>query len=662
MRVDEGWGRRMSYWDNNIKKRVLVATTSCAGVALWLCGAVTPVYADYDDMKVLEMFYEDKELVVTPTRDPKPISQVAENMTVITAKEIQALNAHTLGEVLNTIPGVHVEPRVTPGGLSPTVSIQGSESNHVRVIMDGVTINNVSDFLADVGAIPVQRIAAIEIIKGPASSAWGSSLGGIINIITKSPDESRKVGGVFSASVGERTTGDFRLELSGTRSPLGYYLTADGITSDGLLPHTNVDSGSVYGKLVWDPQEDTRVLATYSYSRGKRGLGEFPQFGLLQDGDYEHLIATLGMTHALSESLDLEVAGRFSRRDYGDVTSALGTGLELGNNRYQQPNLGASAKLAWRAGIHSVTLGTDYDNGTMSADLKSLAVDPISGDLVTTRTQTDGRLERWAIFANDTIVWRNWSITPGLRYDWTSTSNDFLSPSLGMTYNWSDHTVLRAYVARGFNIPFLAATTGGAQGLKPNPGLEVEKVWSYQVGFETTLLRYLWLKSTLFRHDVSGFQAYDRATGSYVNQGEQRRQGIEVEAKTIPVFNTTLSAGYTFMDAHGPFTDAAGMLASGEVPNIPRNTWDVAVNYDDRKFLRGGLVGRHTRWNAREDFNDRDSAMIWDLTGGVRVLSADNLSGELFFVAHNIFNGSQYLNDLARNPGRWYEGGVRFNF
>lgn len=637
----------MTFRDKIVKKRISVATAACAGAVLWLGCSVVTAWADNDEMKVLEMFYEDKELVVTPTRDPKPISQVAENVTVITAKEIQALNAHTLGEVLNTIPGIHVEPRVTPGGLSPTLSIQGSESNHVRVIMDGVTMNNVSDFLADVGAMPVQRIAAIEIIKGPASSAWGSSLGGIINIVTKSPDESRSVGGMVSASMGERTTGDFRLELSGTRSSLGYYLAADGITSDGLLPHTNVDSGSVYGKLTWDPHEDTRVFATYSYSRGSRGLGEFPQYGLLQDGDYEHLVATLGMSHALSESLDLDIVGRFSQRDYSDVSNVLGTGEELSKNSYEQPNLGASAKLTWRTGIHSVNIGTDYDNGTIEAELRE------NGGTV--RSKTHGRLERRAIFANDTIVWNNWSITPGLRYDWTSTSDDFFSPSIGVTYNLSDHTVLRAYVTRGFNIPSLTATTVGAQGLQPNPHLEVEKVWSYQLGFETTLLRYLWLKNTVFRHDVSDFLAFDGATNSYVNQGKQRRQGVEVEVKTIPVFNTTIGAGYTFIDARD-------RLADERVPNIPRHTWDVTINYDDRKLLRGGLVGRYTQWNAREDFNSRENAMIWDLTGGVRFLSAGQVSGEVFFVAHNLFNGSQYLHYFFRNPGRWFEGGLRFNF
>lgn len=640
-------GQRKVYRDRIVSTLSMIVAAGCVGGGLLFCGAVSPVHADYDDIKVLEMFYEDKELVVTPTRDPKPISQVAENVTVITAREIQALNAHTLAEVLNTIPGVHVEPRVTPGGLSPTVSVQGSESNHVRVVMDGVTINNISDFLADVGAIPVQRIAAVEIIKGPASSAWGSSLGGIINIITKSPDLTRKVGGMVSASMGERTTGDFRLELSGTRSSLGYYLAADGITSNGLLPHTNVDSGSVYGKLSWEPHEDTHVLATYSYARGERGLGTFSQLGLLQDGEYEHLAATLGVSHALSQSLDLDIAGRFSRRDFSDVTNVLGTGEELSNNSYEQPNLGASAKLTWRTGVHSVTIGTDYDNGTIDADLRE--------NNGTVRTVADGRLERWAVFANDTIVWNNWSVTPGFRYDWTSTSDDFVSPSLGVTYNIGEHTVLRAYVARGFNIPSLIASTVGAQGLQPNPDLDVEKVWSYQLGYETTLLRYFWLKNTLFRHDVSDFLAFDGATGSYVNQGKQRRQGVEIEVKTVPIYDTTVSAGYTFVDARD-------RIADQRVPNIPRHTLDVAITYDDRKLLRGGLVGRYTQWNARENFNSRDSAMIWDLTGGIRFLSASQLTGEVFFITHNLFNGSQYLHSVLRNPGRWFEGGVRLNF
>ena len=52
------------------------------------------------------MYYKEEELVITPTRNPKPLSQTAENITIITLDEIEAMNAHTLTDILKNIPGV----------------------------------------------------------------------------------------------------------------------------------------------------------------------------------------------------------------------------------------------------------------------------------------------------------------------------------------------------------------------------------------------------------------------------------------------------------------------------------------------------------------------------------------------------------------------------
>ena len=59
-----------------------------------------------DEMQILRMFYQGKDLVISATRHPKPVSQVAENITVITAKEIERMNAHTISDVLNRVPGI----------------------------------------------------------------------------------------------------------------------------------------------------------------------------------------------------------------------------------------------------------------------------------------------------------------------------------------------------------------------------------------------------------------------------------------------------------------------------------------------------------------------------------------------------------------------------
>ncbi|HKZ16605.1 MAG TPA: TonB-dependent receptor plug domain-containing protein, partial [Geobacteraceae bacterium] len=168
--------------------------TTCFFVSLaLLCSQ--PVFAQPEkDMDILEMYYDKDDILVTPTRYPKSISRIAENVSVITAEYIKAINAHTLTDVLNNIPGVQVVVRGGPGSLSD-VLIQGSAGRHVLVMIDGVSQNSLSEGAADIGAIRVQNIERIEIVKGPASSVWGSSLGGVINVITKSPDDSRNFGG-----------------------------------------------------------------------------------------------------------------------------------------------------------------------------------------------------------------------------------------------------------------------------------------------------------------------------------------------------------------------------------------------------------------------------------------------------------------------------------
>ena len=124
------------------------------------------------------------DIVVTPTRHPKYISKSAENITVITSEELEMINAHTLTDALTKITGVQINILTGPGSIT-NGHIQGSELRQVLVMIDGIAVNNLSNNVPDFGAIPIQNIERVEIIKGPASSSWGSSLGGIINIFTK---------------------------------------------------------------------------------------------------------------------------------------------------------------------------------------------------------------------------------------------------------------------------------------------------------------------------------------------------------------------------------------------------------------------------------------------------------------------------------------------
>lgn len=578
---------------------------------------------------------------MTSTRYEKPISQVAENVTIISAKEIEAMNAHTLTDVLNIVTGVQIEIRGGPGS-DALASIQGSDYRHVLVLIDGVSLNNLSDNFADIGAIPVQNIARIEIIKGPASSAWGSSLGGVINIITKSVGNSLNPESTVSVSYGEKDTSDIKADLRGKVDQLGYYLSVGNLHSDGFNPNQSAYNNNFYSKFKYDLSRTINLIWTFGYNKGDRGSGQDSVMDYRFSNNYEYLFSTISINSAINNQTDINLSIRTLKQDAEFVFDQLSTQVNIDKNTYIDTNYGGSAKLTWRGSASTLNLGVDYDNGELE-----------------TRTASTGEkrnldLGKWAFFVNDTLVVEKLSISPGLRYDHTSTNGDFTSPSLGATYLLGDKTILRAGVARGFNIPPLMFTYGGGFFYSPNPDLKVEKVWSYQAGVETSFFEYFLLKTTVFRHDITDAiisEQQSDGTLKKVNKEEIRRQGFDVELETMPLYNLSLTGGYNFQDVRNLSTDEI-------VKNVPEYTLDIGLKYDDKKSIRGLLTGHYIWWNADASYGGKYSSFIWDFNLSKQIFK----KAEIFFTAHNISNGSQYLTEIYKNPSRYFEVGVRYKF
>jgi vitamin B12 transporter len=128
------------------------------------------------------------EVVVTATRIPTPESQVASSITLITAGEIEARQLQTLPDVLKDVPGLNVVRSGGPGGQT-SVFMRGTNSDHTKVFVDGIDVNDPSSPTAsfDFGLFLAQDIAKVEVLRGPQSGLYGSdAIGGVINIITKS--------------------------------------------------------------------------------------------------------------------------------------------------------------------------------------------------------------------------------------------------------------------------------------------------------------------------------------------------------------------------------------------------------------------------------------------------------------------------------------------
>lgn len=223
-----------------------------------------------DDENSVDLFNAWQEQTSTSSHAPKPLSQTAENVSVITAADIRLLNAHTLADILDTIPGVQLQHNGGPG-ITAYTYIQSTDYIYTQVFVDGISISALTSNYTDVSSIPAQIIDRVEVIKGAASSAWGSALGGVINVITKSPEKGRAISGTATASIGERTTADASVQLSGTTGKVGYALSGGYLGSNGLLPTMQIGSNHVYAKLTYDLPNQGLLWGTFGYIHGNMG-------------------------------------------------------------------------------------------------------------------------------------------------------------------------------------------------------------------------------------------------------------------------------------------------------------------------------------------------------------------------------------------------------
>ena len=154
------------------------------------------------------------ETVISATGLPTDASEIGSSVTVITEEQIKREQRRTLPDVLKTVPGLNIVQTGGPGGQT-SVFIRGTNADHVKVLIDGIEINDPSQpkRAFDFGPIMADDIERVEVLRGPQSGLYGAdALGGVISITTKKGSgpaqwtASGEVGsfGTLSESVGVR--------------------------------------------------------------------------------------------------------------------------------------------------------------------------------------------------------------------------------------------------------------------------------------------------------------------------------------------------------------------------------------------------------------------------------------------------------------------------
>lgn len=610
-----------------------------------------------DSGELISLYFDQEQTEETTTRSPKPLSRVAENVTIITADEIERMHARTLAEVLERQPGLFVMFYGRDFLSNDLTRVLASREHHVLFLLDGVRINLNSSGAALSNFIPLTIIKRIEIIKGPASSTWGSSLGGVVNIITKDAGRSLSPTGSARASYGEGDSREVAAEAAGGSEKIGYYLAGSNLDSNGLALDRYAERDTVYGKMEVRLPHNSSLTAAAGYSDPfYRALNwsnawDITGLNLYDEVDHRNLWATLFFDTELTNRLSLHLAVQRFENDFAHDLFSLGSGpgrsqgdLIYGEQWDDAANSFAS-RLTWVEESFTANLGFEFSRSSM--DYES-SLGRYFGGPSTTSAEVE-KEERRGLYANATFALGRFSLTPGLRYDYNGNSEEFVSPSLGATYQLFADTLLRASVARGFSAPYLSASAF-------SPDLEAETIWAYQAGVETGRIPYLWLKCTLFHQKVEDAW-YTDANPPWPNAGTIRWNGVELEAKTVEFHGLRLTTNFTLV-----VEDSMGD-GSEDRENDETYVANAIVDYSNHdQGWRAELAG-HYYWMNRSVTNERPEYddFLWDA-----LLSKDlNVSAvpvEIYVKAHNLFNASQYFDYEYPNPDRWVEAGIVVRF
>jgi len=258
----------------------------------------------------------DADTITVYSRVPQRLDQVGSAASLFTAEDIELQDLRVLDDVLQRLPGVAVT-RSGGFGQNTQVRMRGFTTKHTLILVDGVRMNNPSEFSNQFGIshVMLDMIERVEVLRGPQSGLYGAeAVAGVISITTKrgrgEPDF-RLMGGygthnTVQAGIGSQgEIGDFGYAASVS------FIETDGISIASRAPGNVEDDGyrntTASFNLDYRPREGLELRSGVRFAQAVNETDNAFLFGdpvlpnfLFQDSegyiDSDQLIVNAGFT------------------------------------------------------------------------------------------------------------------------------------------------------------------------------------------------------------------------------------------------------------------------------------------------------------------------------------------------------------------------------
>jgi Fe(3+) dicitrate transport protein len=631
------------------------------------------------------------------------------NRSIITSDQIERTAARSIDTALQQVPGIKIKDE-TGTGVLPNISVRGldsSRSGYAQLLLDGIPMTLAPYGHTGQSLFPATlfMIDRIDVARGGASIQYGpNNVGGVINLISKSiPTD-------WETSVNERMTffGDSNTLFDTNISTGGavnedFSMRFDGNITKGesFREHSETDIKNLMLKTLWNIDGQNSLDATLQYYDA---FSELP--GALNTAAYEAdreqslrpndefnantKRVSLKYSHVLDDSkvidygeIDLRVFGNKSSRNFQwdfydsskDTDGNLGTSwsdttqdathLRNSPRDFTVFGIEPTASLLIDGDISQhIIAGARYINEDISYQLNHIEKS----------TQTATRPRDWQMdtnamayyvsnkvgFFDDTL-----SVTPGIRYEdvrmtFTNVGQDYSQdnhvtewlPGITLGYEFSSNWFAYTNAQRSLRTPQIS------QLWPKDQTLESELSWNYEAGVRFTPTERSNLSIAAYRIDFENKIEYDGDVSLFVNIGQTRNQGIELEGTYSPMSlpDLVLTGAYNYLDTE----QLDGEFAGNELAYVSKHQLSASALYSIKNVDLGLMAFYYSK-----SFADLANTVAENVSGtsgevpaytvvnfniGTEFFKQDNHGLKVGLSVNNLFDNEYYFRGLDVSP------------
>jgi vitamin B12 transporter len=489
-------------------------------------------------------------MVISATKTPTPRSTLTQAVTVLSGEELRARGITRVTDALRSIPGASLVQNGAPGSVA-TLFLRGGESRYVKVLIDGVAVNSPGGFF-DFSHLTTDNIERIEIVRGPASVAYGAdAVSGVIQIFTRQGRGPLSV--TADARGGTFKTLDGGVEANGANGKSRFSVGAGEHKTDGILPFNNqYYNGTLSGSFGITPSVGHDAVVNARYTTAEYHYPTDFTGAPVDSNAYRvqhRLTAGFDGTTLIGDSVKAKLL--LGTNEVSDITDDVGpelTGTDSIHSRLLSRNYrhNIEGRLIFKLpAAGTLNVGAEY----VEERERSVNSSGRPGTVILPNSTFAADRNNKAIYAELLATTDGASYTISGRRDDNSDYDAFNTYRVGASTPLSSSMRLRSSVSTAFNAPAFEQIrptlyTVGSPGLKP------ERSRAFEVGLEQDLVYgILHFSASYFNQTFTDLIQYvsggpPNYLGSYANLAEARTRGYEGEITMSPVNGWSGSAGY----------------------------------------------------------------------------------------------------------------------